>query len=231
MEFIKRSHRFLADQSFYPIAVASLYAMVLYFGRALFSGSPLVYANLVWNLFLAWIPYFLSMMAYALITFSRPRWWLLGPIGIVWLLFFPNAPYILTDFFHLDTRPGIPLWYDTLLLVVFSWTGIFLAMSSLRTMQRIVQGSLGRIASWLFALSAIALGAVGIYLGRFERWNSWDMLSHPTRILRDILRPLLDPLDSPRFFGFSILFMIFLLICYLVFLSFDLPDNRDRPKN
>jgi uncharacterized membrane protein len=122
----------------------------------------------------------------------------------------------------------VPLWYDTLLLVVFSWTGMFLAMASLRTMQRIVQRSLGRIAGWLFSLSAIALGAVGIYLGRFERWNSWDMLSHPTRIVRDVLRPLLDPVDSPRFFGFSILFAIFLLICYLVFLSFDLPDGPNK---
>jgi uncharacterized membrane protein len=224
---LKRLHRFFSDQSFYPILFASAYALILYMGRALFSGSPVIYVNLVWNLFLAWIPYFFSMLAYALVTFSRPRWWLLGPLGVVWLLFFPNAPYILTDFFHLDTRPGVPLWFDILLLVVFSWTGIFLAMASLRTMQRIVKASLGWLVGWLFTLSAISLSAIGIYLGRFERWNSWDMLSHPMRILRDVIRPLTDPLDSPRFFGVSILFAIFLLICYLVFLSFDLPDEKN----
>ena len=225
METIRKTHRFLAEQAFYPIALASLYSLALYAGRALFTGSPMVYSNLVWNLFLAWVPYGFSMLAFGLFSISPRGWLFLSPIGILWLLFFPNAPYILTDFFHLDTRPGVPLWFDILLLVVFSWTGIFLAMASLRTMQRVVQAYLGRWIGWLFSLAALSLSAVGIYLGRFERWNSWDVLSQPDHIVKDVLRPLLNPQAGDRFFGVSILFAVFLLICYLVFLAFDLKDD------
>lgn len=223
---LKRLHRFLADQSFYPILISSIYATALYAGRVVYSDQQRVYANLVWNLFLAWIPYGFSMLAYALLHISRRNWWLLILPGTIWLLFFPNAPYILTDFFHLTFRPGVPLWYDVLLLIAYSWTGIFLAVASLRTMSRVVQAYLGRVVSWIFTLTALMLSGVGIYLGRFERWNSWDMLSNPERILIDVLRPMSDPLNSMRFFGVTILFTIFLLICYLVFISMDLPDER-----
>lgn len=223
---LKRLHRFLADQSFYPILISSIYATALYAGRVVYSDQQRVYANLVWNLFLAWIPYGFSMLAYALLHISRRNWWLLILPGTIWLLFFPNAPYILTDFFHLTFRPGVPLWYDVLLLIAYSWTGIFLAVASLRTMSRVVEAYLGRVVSWIFTLTALMLSGVGIYLGRFERWNSWDMLSNPERILIDVLRPMSDPLNSMRFFGVTILFTTFLLICYLVFISMDLPDER-----
>jgi uncharacterized membrane protein len=225
MDILKRLHRFLADQSFYPILLSSVYAMLLFIARVYISGYSRVYSNLVWNLFLAWVPYGFSMLAYGLLHISRRSWWLLFGIGFIWMLFFPNAPYILTDFFHLDERAGVPLWYDILLLIAFSWTGIFLMMASLRTMSRVVKVYLGRWASWLFAMFALVLSAIGIYLGRFERWNSWDMLTHPERILADVLRPLADPLNGMRFFGVTILFTAFLLVCYLVFISFDLPDE------
>lgn len=226
MELLKRFHRFLADQSFYPIFISSIFALCLYVGRVVVSGALVVYSNLVWNLFLAWIPYGFSIVADGLFRLFPRRWWLLVFPGVVWLLFFPNAPYILTDFFHLSPRPGTPLWYDMLLLIVFSWTGIFLAIASLRTMQRLVRSCVGVILSWVFAISSLALAGVGIYLGRFERWNSWDVLSHSERILADVIRPLADPLNSLRFFGFTALFTLFLLICYLMFISMDRPGQE-----
>jgi uncharacterized membrane protein len=218
--------RFLADQSFFPIVLASLYSLGLYTGRAVTTDNGVVYFNLVWNLFLAWVPYLFSMLADGLHRLRPGRWWLLILPGIAWLLFFPNAPYILTDFFHLEQRPGVPLWYDMLLLISFSWCGIFLMVASLRTMQRLVRHYLGGPISWVFALGALILSGVGIYLGRFERWNSWDMLSHPRRILVDVLAPMTDPLNSLRYFGVTILFASFLLICYLVFLSMDRPEKE-----
>jgi uncharacterized membrane protein len=221
-----RLHRFLVDQTFYPILLSSLYSLALYAGRALGSGLWVVYANLVWNLILAWIPYLASILADG-IHRRRPRqwWWLVLP-GVLWLLFFPNAPYLLTDFFHLEPRYGSPYWYDMLLLIAFSFTGIYLAVASLRTMQRLVSFYAGNILGWAFAIFALILGGVGIYLGRFGRWNSWDMLTQPRLILADLLVPMTDPLNSLRFFAFSSLFTGFLLICYLMFATMKRPDER-----
>lgn len=223
---ILRFHRLLIDHSIYPIVLSTLYSLILYAGRVLGSGTWVVYANLVWNLFLAWVPYVFSIITDGLHRLFPRQWWLQVPAGMIWLLFFPNAPYILTDFFHLAPRYGSPLWYDTLLLIAFSFTGIFLAFASLRTMQRLVSYYAGRFVGWVFAFLALVLSGVGIYLGRFERWNSWDMLTQPERILADILAPMTDPLNSLRFFGFSSLFTAFLLICYLMFATMKRPDER-----
>jgi len=212
-------HRFLTNQSFYLILLSSLFAVALYAARGVYSGSWLIYRNLLWNLVLAWVPYAFSMLAAGLfLTFPR-QWWMVVPPAAVWLAFFPNAPYIITDFFHLAARPGVPLWYDLLLLAAFSWTGLFLAIASLRTMQIITAAYLGKIASWFFVFLALSLSGLGIYLGRFGRWNSWDLLLNPTNIIADVAGSLLEPLENLRFFGFTLLFTIFLFICYLTFIS------------
>lgn len=221
-------HRFFTSQAFYPILLSSLLALSIYVGRVLYSGSRVVYANLVWNLFLAWIPYIFSMVSAAISRLAPRLWWLAIFPGLIWLAFFPNAPYLVTDFLHLAPRQGIPLWYDILLLASFSWTGIFLAIASLRTMQGLVKAHLGWIVSWLFVAIALGLSGLGIYLGRFERWNSWDILFHPKSILADIAVRLANPFDNLRFFGFTILFTAFLTVCYLVFVSMSQPAEPSR---
>lgn len=221
-----RLHRFLVDQTFYPIVLSSAYSLALYAGRIFGSGLWVVYFNLVWNLTLAWIPYLASVLADGIHRWRPRQWWWLLPAGVIWLLFFPNAPYLLTDFFHLEPRYGSPYWYDMLLLITFSFTGIYLAVASLRTMQRLVSYYAGNILGWVFAIFALILGGVGIYLGRFGRWNSWDMLTNPRLILADLAAPMTDPLNSLRFFGFSSLFTVFLLICYLMFATMKRPDEK-----
>jgi uncharacterized membrane protein len=226
--FISRLHRFLVSQSFYPIVLSAALALAIFIARVLVSGNRIVYANLVWNLLLAWIPYLFSMLAAAFHRLFPGRWWLLIIPGGIWLAFFPNAPYILTDFFHLTPRPAIPLWYDILLLISFSWTGIFLAVASLRTMQMLVNAYLGGVISWIFVALALGLGGLGIYLGRFERWNSWDLLAHPRSILHDITSRLTNPLENLRFFIFTTLFTCLLLVCYLMFISMRHAAEADE---
>lgn len=214
-----RLHRFLAGQSFYPIVLSSALAMATYAGRVLVSGKWVVYANLVWNLFLAWIPYVFSMLAAAIQRLFPRRWWLLIVPGGMWLIFLPNAAYIVTDFFHLMPRASIPLWYDILMLTTFSWTGIFLAIASLRTMQILVSIYIGKFLAWTFAGLALGLTGLGIYLGRFERWNSWDLLAQPDSVLADVVNRLANPFSNLRFFGFTALFTAFLVVSYLTFTS------------
>jgi uncharacterized membrane protein len=211
-------HRLLADQSFYPILLSSLLALALFAARVLQSRSG-AYSNLVWNLFLAWLPFLFSLLAATLFTRNQRNWPVLVLPGALWLIFFPNAPYIVTDFLHLEDRPQIPLWYDILMLATFAWTGCFLAIASLRTMQFIVKRYLGWYMSWVFAGAALALCGFGIYLGRFSRWNSWDLFSSPKSILRELAVNVIDPFSNLQFTGFTILFTAFLFVCYLTFMS------------
>jgi len=204
-------------------------AIIFLAGRVLYVGFRAYYEYLPWNLFLAWLPYILSMVISGAYRFSIRQWWVLFPLGLLWLIFFPNAPYIITDFTHLAYRPPVPFWYDIGMLATFAWTGCFLAIASLRTMQSLVQIYLGKALGWLFAGSVLVLCGFGIYLGRFEGYNSWDLLSQPKAVLREILMRLVNPVDNLRFFGFTMMFTAFLLVCYLMFISFthfQEPDDR-----
>jgi uncharacterized membrane protein len=175
----------------------------------------LTYAFLIWNLFLAWVPYIASLGAAFLHQRHPGRWWYLLIPGALWLSFFPNAPYIVTDFLHLRERAPIPLWYDIGMLTVFAWTGLFLAVFSLRTMQTLVKSFLGSAASWLFVVGSLGLGGLGIYIGRFLRWNSWDLLLNPRSVLADVIIRLSDPWNHPGALGVTFMFSAFLLVCYL----------------
>lgn len=228
IRFISKIHRFLLSQSFYPLLLSTILAFGIFGGRIVLSNSWVVYRNLVWNLFLAWVPYFFSFLSAAIHRLFPRQWWLLIVPGALWLVFFPNAPYIITDFLHLEQRPYVPLWYDILLLATFAWTGCFLAIASLRTMQWVIKTYLGWFVSWFFVAAALGLTGLGIYLGRFSRWNSWDLLFHPKRILYDVLTRFANPLDNLRFFGFTLLFTAFLFVAYLTFLSVRHSDEVDK---
>jgi uncharacterized membrane protein len=142
------------------------------------TGDP-YYRFLVWNLILAWVPLLFAVAAY-----RRARRG--GDVFVVlllvpWLLFFPNAPYLLTDFIHLGEGPA-PLWYDALMLSAFAWTGLLLGFGSLYLVQMIVRRTFGATVAWLAVLGALGLASVGVYVGRFLRFNSWDALLHPVRV-------------------------------------------------
>ncbi|MEJ2598711.1 MAG: DUF1361 domain-containing protein [Anaerolineales bacterium] len=224
---INRLHRFFSSQLLYPLILSSLLALGLFAARVIVSRNTVVYRNLVWNLFLAWLPYLFSVWAAASERISPGKWWLLILPGGLWLIFFPNAPYLMTDFLHLEQRPSIPLWYDILLITSFAWSGLFLAIGSLRTMQLLIKKYLGGFISWLFVAVALGISGLGIYLGRFERWNSWDLILQPRRILHDLKTYLVAPTDNLRFFVFTLLFTTFLLICYLTFIAVRRADESE----
>jgi uncharacterized membrane protein len=224
---VHRVHRFCVSQLLYPLVLASLFAGAIFAGRVYLSHSS-TYRFLVWNLVLAWIPYGCSLLI-ALVHARWPRrWWLLLLPGALWLLFLPNAPYIVTDLWHLDwlgERKPIPLWYDLGMLATFAWTGLFLAIASLNTMQSIVRDYCGRVVSWLFVLGAMGACGWGIYLGRFLNWNSWDVFLRPHRVLADIAARFAHPIQNSGAFGFTLLFAAFMLVCYLTFAS---VEHRQR---
>ena len=177
------------------------------------------YRFLVWNLFLAWVPFIASLVAYALER--RSAYGLSAGAGIVWLLFFPNAPYLLTDYIHLGEAPRAgPLWWDALMLSSFVWTALMLGFFSLYFMQVAWQAHVGRFASWIFAVCALGLGSFGVYLGRYVRLNSWDALLHPRGVAHIIATELENPIRHPHLLGTLGLLTTFLLIGYVMVRSF-----------
>ena len=198
--------------------------------RVVYTGND-YNTNLVWNLFLAWIPFGLAVYVYdGYRRLSRARLW---AGGALWLLFFPNALYIVTDFKWLRAPEGAPVWYDVVLIAAAAWCGLLLGFTSLYLMQQVVRGALGTARAWAFALTTLALGAFGVYLGRFERWNSWDVFTKPRLIAGDVLPHLAHPQDHPRALAVMVLFTAFLAMSYLVFYAFAQPEaeplRSDRP--
>jgi uncharacterized membrane protein len=218
LDRFKILHQFLLNQTIYPIILSTIFALGLFTMRVLQSYT-FAYSNLIWNLFLAWLPLIFSIWTIKLYKSNPEKRWVLIFPGFLWLLFFPNAPYLITDFLHLKQRPGIPIWYDIIMLAAFAWTGFFLAIASLRTMQMLVKNHLGWFLSWIFATFVLTLAGIGIYLGRFSRWNSWDIFISPKEIFTDIAVRILNPLNNMNFYGFTVIITTFLVICYLMFIS------------
>lgn len=214
----RRLHRFFDQQGFYPAVFATGLCVGLFALRVYLSRSW-TFRFMLWNLFLAWIPYLCSLCVVILHRHHPRRWLLLLPPAAVGLAFFPNAPYIITDFLHLTERPPIPLWYDIGLLTSFAWTGIVLGVYALRILQHTLRVWIGAILSWGFVLATLIASGMGIYLGRFLRWNSWDLASQPRAILYDVAVRLRSPLAHPRAVGVTLLFAALMLACYLALIA------------
>lgn len=176
---------------------------------------------LVWNLFLAWLPMLGALAAYNLHHLpTRLRWLpILGFAGL-WLLFLPNAPYLITDIIHLKQSGHIPLWYDLITLVAFAWTGSFLGLASLFLMQELVRRTIGQTTSWLFVVGVLVLNGFGVYFGRFLRWNSWDALFQPTNLMNQLVDGLQNPQQHMQTLAFAGLFTLLFSAVYLMMLSF-----------
>ena len=171
---------------------------------------------LIWNLILAWIPLLLALLVYD--RYRRGRSLLvLAPALVLWLLFLPNAPYIVTDFVHLSAGSPAPLWLDGVEVSAFAWTGMLLGFVSLYLVHAVARHRLGAVPSWVGVLCVLALVSVGVYLGRVKRWNSWDLLTQPGARLAQLHAHLGDPASLTRAVGISLAVTCLLAAAYLVF--------------
>ncbi len=198
---------------------ASLLCMILWRWRAALTGTG-NYGFLIWNLFLAWIPFLIAYFTYTA-GLQRPRLhWLTPAAAFLWLIFFPNAPYILTDFQHLSLPAwqDIDTWYDVLMLVWFAFTGLLLGMVSLFMMQELIRRQFGRWTGWGFVAVVTGLTSLGVYVGRFLRWNSWDILNHPGKLALLTLERAQSP--SLQSIAFTSIFAAFFLFLYLTLYAF-----------
>jgi uncharacterized membrane protein len=200
------------------LAILSLFVVAMIAFRILYT-QTLEHSAIAWNLLLAWIPF-----ALALIVYERARAGVsnlsLVAVTMLWLLFLPNAPYIVTDLKHVGRGGGVPVLYDVLLLSAAAWTGLLLGLTSLFLMHAVARRLVGAMNAWALVVGVLALSSFGIYLGRVQRWNSWDVFVRPGSLLGELASGLLHPLSHPRPIAVTVLFTSFLLASYLVFYSF-----------
>lgn len=190
--------------------LATAWCLALLGARMYYTGHGL-FLFLVWNLFLAWIPWILSAGILNRTKWTSPVKWISAGI---WILFLPNAPYILTDLVHLRHRGDVPFWLDLIMILSFALTGLVLGLTSVRHLweDRQIPAKLkGLLFPAIFLLTAF-----GVYLGRYLRWNSWEVVSAPGSLVSDLMQWVYHPslLKEPLAFtiGFGVLlWMLFWL--------------------
>ncbi|EMK01678.1 MULTISPECIES: DUF1361 domain-containing protein [unclassified Leptospira] len=188
------------------------------------------FSFLIWNLFLAIVPLVFSYFAYVYYELRNRRMDLFVlSLLIVWFIFFPNAPYIVTDFVHLRARNSVPIWFDILMIFSFTWCGLFAGFISLRIVQLLLNDRINSWFGWIFIVCISPLTVFGICIGRFYRWNSWDLLKDPVSLFSDswdFLRIVYGNWKLSLALGFL---SIGMLLAYLLALSLGDMNIRSVP--
>lgn len=184
-------------------------SMVLF--RVVYTGETM-FLFLVWNLFLGWLPYIISSIITQKQYDNGLRFYLFVTL---WLLLLPNAFYIITDLFHLRDRYIVPLWFDLVIIISFAWNGLITGVLSMRQMEKIFNQKWKIKTDWLFIFPLMFLNALGIYIGRFLRYNSWDVITNPLQLYTDVMHLILDPIKNRFDWSMMICFAFLLTIFYM----------------
>jgi uncharacterized membrane protein len=181
--------------------------------------DSLSYIFLAWNLFLALIPWWVSSYLKKKEALNLKHL----PFIVLWLLFLPNSPYILTDLFHLRPRDPFPLWFDLVLLLSFAWIGMMVFLKSLKDMFEILQKYVSPLWVTIITPFVFWLISFGLYLGRYLRFNSWNVINHPFQLMKQSTQVLFEK-DA---IAFTFIFSVFL--GFLYFMSHPLlkPEKED----
>lgn len=192
------------------LCAMSVFCLLLSFGRRCVAADNFL-SFLVWNLVLAFIPWLISAILHVRRFAVRSVQLFLM---LLWLLFFPNAPYILTDIIHLGKGKSFLLYYDLIILLAYSFTGLFYAFVSLHLIESILARDFHIKRPFIISVFELYLCAFGIYLGRFLRWNSWDIVLHGRTILSDIGIRVIRPVFYVDTWMFVFFFGTMLVLYY-----------------
>jgi uncharacterized membrane protein len=194
------------------VLASTAFSVLLLFARVWRTGQSF-YIFLAWNLFLAVIPYWISKFISTRLSIMESPWKLTIAL-IAWILFIPNSFYIVTDLFHLGQNYVVPAWFDLLLIFSFAWNGLLLGLLSVRQIEKILAPRLLFKREYLFVVPVMVLNALGVYIGRYLRYNSWDIITNPFRLVVDIAHIISHPIVNKNAWGMTFLFSTFLVLMY-----------------
>jgi uncharacterized membrane protein len=188
---------------------------------------------LAWNLFLAITPIVFIYLAkklhdsFGFNTISKK----VSIVGLMtlWLLFFPNSPYIITDLMHLSHLPKHLLWFDSVGIFLTALTGLVVGLYSMLNFQVLAKKIFGHLVSWFLVICSAFLSGFGLYLGRFARFNSWDLFTNPTYLVKQSLIETSNPLAIQTTMVFSIV-LIGLYLSFYNLISFKHEDIENASK-
>ena len=194
------------------LVISSLLSCFLLLARMLVTGT-LLFGFLPWNLFLAFIPYWITGAIKNRISILENRWKLTGCL-LVCLVFIPNSFYIITDLFHLNFITNAPKWFDLLMIFSFAWNGILFGIISVRRVEWIVSLQTTKITAEMTVFAVMFLSGWGIYIGRFLRFNSWDVIANPFSLFGEILNMIIHPFQNGYAWGMTLCYAVFMSVFY-----------------
>jgi uncharacterized membrane protein len=203
------------------LAVLSIFSIILSITRIVFS-NKIFFMFMFWNLFLAFIPWFIA----SIILYKKYlNKFLLTFLVLLWLLFFPNAPYVLTDILHLGKGYSVPRWFDLILLLSYGFTGMLYGFISLNIIEELMKSVYKIRFTGMISIVLIYISCFGIYLGRFVRFNSWDIFTIPNEIFINVYTRIINPFEHPTAWIFTLLFGTLLNIIYWSYKNFNRNSN------
>jgi uncharacterized membrane protein len=203
--------------------ILSLFSFGLSLFRIFYTHS-FEFLFLNWNLFLAFIPWFISSII--ILKKLQNKKILLVIMALSWVIFFPNSPYIITDLFHLGMSSKAPLWYDLILILSFAWTGLLFGFVSLMDIEKLLENYVGKGKTTFITVSFLFMSGFGIYVGRYLRWNSWDVILSPFALSSDILSKISHPIYNPRAWGLTLFIGLLLNLIYFSFKLFSSQNQK-----
>jgi uncharacterized membrane protein len=184
--------------------------------RVLIFGN-ITFLYLFWNILLAFIPFFIS----SILVLQTNKNNIIKPFFIIgftiWFIFLPNAPYVVTDFIHLGRIHGVPVIYDTFVLFSSSYVSLLFGLYSLAHMEKIFLLKFSKKITNIIIIITILFTSFGIYLGRFLRFNSWDLFTSHNSIISSVLRIFTEPNSYISVCSYTLLFFFFIYISYISF--------------
>jgi len=195
------------------VLLSCLFSVLMVGFRIIYTGDDF-FLFLVWNLFLAYIPCVLSGFLFRRVDWieSTPKFFL---VSIGWVLFIPNSFYLITDLVHLEYRYVVPFWYDLMLILSFVWNGILLGILSVRQMEKIVAAKWQVKTEVYFIYPVMLLNALGVYIGRYLRFNSWDVIANPFQLASDILFLFIHPVQNRFDWSMIVCYSLFMTLVYI----------------